>query len=65
MPGLGVVTLLLIAGVAQLALSGVWFEFGERHREFLTPFLLLLGCMAAGKAWKAPAPSVGARAAVA
>lgn len=64
-PGIGVVTLLLIAGVAQLALFGVWFEFGERHREFLTPFLLLLGCMAAGVGWKAPASSVGARVAVA
>ncbi|MBX9731627.1 MAG: glycosyltransferase [Sphingomonas sp.] len=46
-PGIWVMTLLLIAGFVQLALFGVWFEFGERHREFLTPFLLLLGCMAA------------------
>ncbi|OYY67824.1 MAG: hypothetical protein B7Y47_15105 [Sphingomonas sp. 28-63-12] len=47
-PGIWVVTLLVIAGFAQLVLFGVWFEFGERHREFLTPLLLLLGCMAAG-----------------
>jgi len=32
---------LLLACVAQLMLFGVWFEFGERHREFVTPFLLL------------------------
>ncbi len=35
--------LLLIAACGlQLVLFGVWFEFGERHREFVTPFLLLL-----------------------
>jgi hypothetical protein len=35
--------LLLIAACGlQLILFGVWFEFGERHREFVTPFLLLL-----------------------
>ena len=45
-PGIWVMTLLLIAGFVQLALFGVWFEFGESHREFLRPFLLLLGCMA-------------------
>lgn len=32
---------LLLACLAQVLLLGVWFEFGERHREFLTPFLLL------------------------
>lgn len=37
-----VLTLLLAACLVQLALFGVWFEFGERHREFVTPFLLLL-----------------------
>jgi len=37
--------LLLLACFAQLLLFGVWFEFGERHREFLTPFLLLLAAM--------------------
>lgn len=46
-PGTAMITLLLAACFAQLALFGVWFEFGERHREFMTPFLLLLGCMAA------------------
>lgn len=34
--------LLVAAGFAQLLLFGVWFEFGERHRVFLTPLLLLL-----------------------
>ena len=36
--------LLLLAAACglQLVLFGVWFEFGERHREFATPFLLLL-----------------------
>lgn len=32
---------LLLGVMLQLALVGVWFEFGERHRELLTPFLLL------------------------
>ena len=41
-PAFTTVALLLLACVAQLALFSVWFEFGERHREFLTPFLLLL-----------------------
>ncbi len=46
-PALGTVALLLLAGFAQLALFGVWFEFGERHREFMTPLLLLAICVAA------------------
>lgn len=37
--------LLLLACFLQLIVFGVWFEFGERHREFLTPFLLLLCTM--------------------
>lgn len=32
---------LLVACFVQLAAFGVWFEFAERHREFLTPILLL------------------------
>ncbi|WP_277970037.1 glycosyltransferase [Sphingomonas echinoides] len=37
--------LLLIAACAlQWMLFGVWFEFGERHREFATPVLLLVLC---------------------
>jgi len=51
--------LLVAACGLQLALFGMWFEFGERHREFVTPFLLLLLCWplahtAVGKA--APTP---------
>lgn len=34
-------TALLLAVVLQMALFGVWFEFSERHRELLTPLLLL------------------------
>lgn len=34
-------TRLLAACFAQLLLLGVWFEFDERHRAFVTPFLLL------------------------
>ena len=37
---------ILLAGVAQILLFGIWFEFDERHRYFLTPILLL--CAAAG-----------------
>ena len=32
---------LLGAALAQIVLVGVWFEFAERHRAFLTPFVLL------------------------
>ena len=32
---------LLAACMAQLLIFGLWFEFGERHRDFVTPFLLL------------------------
>ena len=46
-PGLAILTALVVACFAQLLLFGVWFEFGERHRDFLTPFLLLVLCIAA------------------
>lgn len=42
----GMLISLIVAGGLQLLLFGVWFEFGERHREFLTPFLLLTLCIA-------------------
>jgi hypothetical protein len=45
-PDVALLTLLLLAGFVQLCLFGVWFEFGERHREFMTPFMLLLICAA-------------------
>ncbi|WEK42131.1 MAG: glycosyltransferase [Candidatus Sphingomonas colombiensis] len=35
------ISLMVAACMAQLILFGVWFEFGERHRAFLTPFVLL------------------------
>lgn len=37
---------ILLAGIAQMLLFGIWFEFDERHRYFLTPILLL--CAVAG-----------------
>lgn len=36
-----VLTALVLAIVVQFGVFGVWFEFSERHRELLTPFLLL------------------------
>lgn len=40
--------LLILACVLQVLLFGVWFEFGERHRDFATPFLLLALCCSFG-----------------
>lgn len=40
-PAIATLAALLLACVAQLVLFAVWFEFGERHRESLGPFLLL------------------------
>jgi hypothetical protein len=34
--------LLLAACFAQVMLFGIWFEFSERHRLYMTPFFLLL-----------------------
>ncbi len=34
--------MLLWACVAQVMLFSIWFEFSERHRLFMTPFILLL-----------------------
>ena len=33
---------LIWASLAQILLFGIWFEFGERHRLFMTPFVLLM-----------------------
>ncbi|MCY7398893.1 MAG: glycosyltransferase family 39 protein [Sphingomonas bacterium] len=33
---------LLWASLAQIFLFGIWFEFSERHRLFMTPFVLLM-----------------------
>lgn len=49
-------TALLLAIIAQLLLFGVWFEFSERHRELLTPFLLLGTAMAAAAFRRRTAP---------
>ncbi|WP_244624396.1 glycosyltransferase family 39 protein [Sphingomonas sp. So64.6b] len=40
-PAIAALAALLAACVVQLMLFGMWFEFGERHREFLTPFILI------------------------
>ena len=39
--GGGLLALLIVACLVQLLVFGLWFEFGERHREFVTPLLLL------------------------
>ncbi len=41
-PGMTLLLLLVLACVVQTLAFGVWFEFDERHRDFATPFLLLL-----------------------
>ncbi len=40
---------LLLACIAQIMLFGIWFEFSERHRLFMTPFLLLLAVQLLGQ----------------
>ena len=40
--GTRILLLLVLACIAQTLCFGVFFEFGERHRDFATPFLLLL-----------------------
>lgn len=52
-PALATLLLLALACAIQLLVFGVWFEFSERHREFATPFLLLLVCCAAEGNWRA------------
>ncbi|HXG81306.1 MAG TPA: hypothetical protein VNJ05_05855 [Sphingomicrobium sp.] len=38
--------LLLWACIAQVMLFSIWFEFSERHRLFMTPFIIMLAAMA-------------------
>ncbi len=38
----GVLLALVVACLVQMLGFGLWFEFAERHREFATPFLLLI-----------------------
>ena len=33
---------LVLASLLHIGLFNLWFQFGERHRHFMTPFLLLL-----------------------
>lgn len=55
-------TALVAAGLAQLVVFGVWFEFDERHREFLTPLLIFAATTgwAAFRRRTAPAAAVSA-----
>lgn len=52
---------LLAACLAQLLIFGLWFEFGERHRDFVTPFLLLAVTSAGVRRRTAPAAASSAR----
>lgn len=52
-----ILVLLIAACGLQLLLFGVWFEFGERHREFVTPFLLLALCWSFAPAAVEKAPA--------
>lgn len=36
---------MLLGCIAASLLFGIWFEFGERHRQYMTPFVLLLAVM--------------------
>ena len=53
----------LIAALAHMLLVDVWFEFDERHRDVVTPFLLLT-LVAGAAAWlrRRTAPAVAASA---
>jgi 4-amino-4-deoxy-L-arabinose transferase-like glycosyltransferase len=44
---------LLLGCIAASLLFGIWFEFSERHRLFMTPFLLLLAVMTVEDMWRA------------
>jgi len=43
---------LLFAAIAQILIFGIWFEFDQRHRYFLTPLLLLVA-VSGGFAYRA------------
>ena len=36
---------LLWASLAQVMVFGIWFEFSERHRLFMTPFIIMMAGM--------------------
>ncbi|PAX08930.1 glycosyltransferase [Sphingomonas lenta] len=55
------VLLLVAACGLQIAVFGVWFEFAERHREFATPFLLLLLCLGLDRAQRGRSSPVAPR----
>ena len=58
--GVATTGLLALACLLQVGLFGVWFEFGERHRDLMTPFLLLLICCAAS-GWRGRAKMIELR----
>jgi hypothetical protein len=43
---------MLWACVAQVMLFAIWFEFSERHRLFMTPFMLLAAALLLTGSWK-------------
>ena len=54
-PGARMLLLLVLACLMQTLCFGVFFEFGERHRDFATPFLLLLATWGTGPQTRSPA----------
>ncbi len=53
--------ILIAACLAQLLIFGLWFEFGERHRDFITPFLLIAVTSANVRRRTTPAAASSAR----
>ena len=58
-PALAILAWLLIACFAQLLLFGIWFEFAERHRDFMIPLLLLAVAVASQSAPRASRDGAG------
>jgi hypothetical protein len=54
-PGARMLLLLVLACLLQTLCFGVFFEFGERHRDFATPFLLLLAAFGLPRSEREPA----------
>lgn len=54
--------LLLWACLAHVMLFGIWFEFSERHRLFMAPFVLLMAAIAVTQSQRRDATNGGAHA---
>jgi hypothetical protein len=48
--------MLVWACITQVMLFSIWFEFSERHRLFMTPFILLLAAMVLARRESCPSP---------